>query len=183
MRNVLDYSADVVEPEKVERPPSQRENGFFEGLNIFAKVFFVLLVVGLVVLFIWVISEQMSKPADKKVGNLMDEAAVDELEENLPQAELLTPLQKAIAAGDYNLAVRILFLSYLKELIVKGHIEWRQDKTNGEYLAELRGKEIFDDFSRLTLVFERVWYGKASISRDGYDRIERQFQTAINRIQ
>ncbi len=182
LRAVLDYSTDLVEKPDKPAPAKEESSGFFEGLNAAAKVFFILFLIGLIVLFIWIIAEQFSKPSDKKVTTLFDEAHVDQLEENLPEADLLSPLEQALAAGDYNLAVRLLFLSYLKELILKGRIEWRQDKTNGEYLSELRGTDNFDEFARLTLVFERVWYGKATLSRAQYDQIAQQFKIATSRI-
>ena len=178
LRTALDYSADVPKEDGREKPADHESTGFFEGLNTVAKIFFVLFLIGLLALFSWLIADQFSTPSDKKVPKLPHEATVDQLEENLPKADLRSAMERALNDGDYNLAVRLLFLNYLKTLIANGLIEWRQDKTNGAYLAELNGKEPFETFSKLTLVFERVWYGKAPLTAKEYGHIEKLFKNA-----
>lgn len=182
MRVALDYSADVVQKPPVEDENKDNSKGFFEGLNTVAKVFFILFIIGLLVLFIWAIAEQFSKPSNKKVNSSIDALTVDELEDRLLDVDLKSPLDMAIAAGNYNLAVRLLFLALLQKCQIAKVIEWRKDKTNGEYLAELRSKKQFDDFSRLTLVFERVWYGNAKLSQEEFSRIEILFKNAIKAV-
>jgi hypothetical protein len=109
----------------------------------------------------------------------VSQAEIDEIEENLHKAELLDPIQRAIAAGDYPMAVRLYYLSMLKELSVRNYILWKRDKTNGAYLRELAGSPLFPTVQEVTLVFERVWYGKVELTRTDFDQLEIKLKKAV----
>ena len=123
-------------------------------------------------------NESLFSPRDKKLKSVN---AIDlkEIEENLEDVELEDPIQQAIAAGNYPLAVRLYYLAILKDLSLNKKIKWKKDKTNGEYLRELAGTNIFEEFQKITLVFERIWYGKMELSQADFQKVEKLFLKLI----
>lgn len=85
-------------------------------------------------------------------------------------------LQQAVAASDYRLAIRLLFLQSLKILADGGIIHWHINKTNEQYLKEVDKQIWKDDFKVLTQLFEFAWYGEATITRNQFDEVNRAFQ-------
>ncbi|MBX0290742.1 DUF4129 domain-containing protein [Hymenobacter sp. HSC-4F20] len=77
-------------------------------------------------------------------------------------------LAEAEAAGNYRLAVRLGYLLSLRHLTERGLIRWQPDKTNHEYLHELRGTPWFTEFQELTRQFEYVWYGETLLTAPAY---------------
>ena len=65
----------------------------------------------------------------------------------------------AIESKQYKLAVRYLFLNSLKLLSEKGLIELKNNKTNYQYLSEIKNNQIADVFRNTTSSFEWIWYG------------------------
>ncbi|PKM79804.1 MAG: hypothetical protein CVU89_16425 [Firmicutes bacterium HGW-Firmicutes-14] len=72
-------------------------------------------------------------------------------------------------AGDYRNAVRHLYLSLLLFMDKRSLISFRQSKTNGEYLRELRTVSgDTDGFAVMSNFFERKWYGMEQCGIDDY---------------
>lgn len=103
-------------------------------------------------------------------------ATLAQIEENIHEADLRHHIQKAIAEEQYPLAIRLYYLSILKELSILGAISWKRDKTNRDYLAEMRGHDLSERFSIATLAFERIWYADIALTRAEFQRIEPIFQ-------
>ncbi len=91
---------------------------------------------------------------------------------------------KAHNARDYKLAIRLYFLDLLKKLNENGMIEWTKDKTNRDYLSELFSKQYyFNEVRRLTLAYERVWYGEHVPTEEGYHELRSEFRTIQQKFQ
>ena len=78
--------------------------------------------------------------------------------------------------------MRLYYLAVLKELSLKELIKWKKDKTNGEYLRELAGSRLFGTVQEVTLIFERVWYGKTAVQEEDFLQMEAKFKKAIGLI-
>ncbi|RYZ61829.1 MAG: DUF4129 domain-containing protein [Chitinophagaceae bacterium] len=86
-------------------------------------------------------------------------------------------IAKAESAGNYRFAVRLWYLWLLKELSEKELIEYRQGRTNHDYVMQLRNRTIGNDFSRLTRNFEYTWYGQFALSAEAYATLRNDFVT------
>lgn len=64
----------------------------------------------------------------------------------------------------------------LKDLSDKKLIDYHKDKTNSEYLFELKNETQKDQFSYLLYVYNYIWYGEFAINK-------REFQLAENKYQ
>lgn len=91
-------------------------------------------------------------------------------------------IQEAIANENYKNAIRLSYLKLLKNLTDKDLITWKVDKTNTEYLSELKYHEFYAPFKKTTLVFEYVWYGDFTITKQHFDDTLLVFKTMNSKI-
>ncbi|MCI5080139.1 MAG: hypothetical protein MRY78_00525 [Saprospiraceae bacterium] len=108
--------------------------------------------------------------------------AVEKAEENIEQADTRSLLQKAIDQKAYNLAIRLYFLSVLKELSQQKIINWKKDKTNRDYQRELYNSPFLHDFRQLCLIFDHSWYGQRNITASVFQQLEPEFKSFLSQI-
>ena len=84
-------------------------------------------------------------------------------------------LRNAIRAGNYRLAVRYLYLQSLHRLSEKKFIEINANKTNYEYVMEVRRHKFANEFASLTLQYEYVWYGEYPVDENLFEQIQGGF--------
>ncbi|MEO6453775.1 MAG: DUF4129 domain-containing protein [Ginsengibacter sp.] len=92
-------------------------------------------------------------------------------------------IEKAINVGNFRLAIRLQYLHALKILSDKGYIDWRINKTNTDYIAEIKHKSFNDVFTRLTFNFEYTWYGEKQVSSEEFTEVRHQFQQFNKQVQ
>ncbi|MCF8246319.1 MAG: DUF4129 domain-containing protein [Saprospiraceae bacterium] len=185
LKEGIDYSgpkkpAKKASKKKVEKEMDLPSSGI-KGLGPILKILAIILLVGALVLLIVKMAggENLFGPRNSKIKPAVSQAEIDQIEENLHEAELDDPIQRAIAARDFPMAVRLYYLAVLKELALKNHIRWKRDKTNGEYLREMAGSPLFGTVQEVTLAFERVWYGKVELTRPDFDQLEIKLKKAV----
>ncbi len=100
----------------------------------------------------------------------------------LSSTDLAALLQEEISAGNYNKAVRILFLQTIQQLAQQGFISLHQEKTNSDFIHEITDSGIRDQFRELTRIYEFLWYGNQAVDQSYFDRIASQFHLFNNRI-
>ncbi|MET0392506.1 MAG: DUF4129 domain-containing protein [Chitinophagaceae bacterium] len=84
---------------------------------------------------------------------------------------------KAAAAGDYRLAVRLLFLLLLRRLADKNLIRYTPESTNFDYLLQVQAAPWYRQFFRVTRHYEYVWYGRFDINPEQFKTIRNDFTT------
>jgi hypothetical protein len=95
--------------------------------------------------------------------------------EHIDQISFEEEIEDALGRKDYRLAVRLQYLKTLKMLSDAGRIKWALDKTNAEYVNEVRDLELKEQFKHLTRQFEYVWYGSFPIDAAGFSKISENF--------
>jgi len=100
----------------------------------------------------------------------------DETLENIHEINFDEQIEKAIAALNYRLAVRLLYLKCLKQLSDASLIKWQPEKTNSSYVTELSNSMQGTTFKILTRSFEYIWYGDFVIDAPVFKNIHSQFQ-------
>lgn len=101
--------------------------------------------------------------------------AYTELDENIHQIDFEKDIEAAAAAGNYKLAVRLLYLHALKQLSDSNLIDWQPNKTNQAYVEELNNNPAQGPFKNITRQFEYVWYGDFAVTGSGYSHISKLF--------
>lgn len=103
-------------------------------------------------------------------------------EEDLANMDLDALINLEISKKSYKLAVRYLFLKTLKIMTEKGIIEWKFNKTNKDFLVEVKNKKYFETFKDITKTFEYVWYGNFTMSTSEFEHTNRKFYELFKQI-
>ena len=101
----------------------------------------------------------------------------EELHENIHEINFQESIAAFERTKDYRSAVRYQFLFVLKKLSDKKLIIWNPEKTNKDYVAELKAPNLKNEFSNLSYIFDYVWYGEFSIDEQSYAKFKEQYQS------
>lgn len=107
---------------------------------------------------------------------------LDEADADPRGLDLDALIAEAVAAHDYRRAVRLSYLRVLRRLAERGLIDWRTDKTNHDYVAELGASPLRPAFARLTAAFEYAWYGDFPVDAATFARVHDDFDALIRRV-
>jgi hypothetical protein len=107
---------------------------------------------------------------------------VPEEEEVTAASDVDRLIANAVAAGNFRLAIRYWYLKTLHLLNGKNMISMAQDKTNYQYVNELRDPALRNDFASVTLTYEYAWYGEFEVDRDLYGKIETGFSAFVKKV-
>lgn len=99
----------------------------------------------------------------------------DVMNENIHEIDYKAELARLVSEGKYRLAVRLLYLQSLKKLSDNHVIDWRPEKTNYNYLAEINQPELRAEFARLTHQFDYIWYGDFPVDKIKFEPINQTF--------
>jgi len=134
--------------------------------------------IGLVVIFVlFVIYKLLSSDLSNMFSRESKETMLpyNESLENIHEITFDEEIEKALAARNYKLAVRLLYLSSLKQLNDAQLIHWQIEKTNSVYLEELTNVDQRQSFSVLTRQFEYIWYGNFPVDGQSFTNIQTLF--------
>ncbi len=92
-----------------------------------------------------------------------------DLEENIHEINFPQTILQLEQQHDYRSAIRYHFLFALKKLSDKNLIQWNPEKTNRDYLRELKNENLREDFRRIAYVYDYIWYGE-------FDTEEKEYQ-------
>jgi len=168
----LEYPIPETKP-PLEAPAIQPDN---EATH--SSTFFIILIsIAIITLLIFLLLKNQTPPNPA----LAPEAKVDiaHIEENWQESDLHDFIRQAVEQGDYAVATRLYYLAAIKQLIFTKKIKWQKDKTNGQYLSELRDTPLFEPFRELTHAFEAVWYGQKTISETGFAQLASRFESFL----
>lgn len=107
----------------------------------------------------------------------------EEMPEDIFAINYQKEIDKAAAQGNYRLAVRLMYLRLLKNMSEKNVINYKQDKTNLDYLMQLSSTKYYNDFFRITRHYEYSWYGKFEVSSQAYQLINKEVLQFENQLQ
>ena len=84
-------------------------------------------------------------------------------------------IDRSVEAGNYRLAVRLMFLRLLKHLSDRNIIQYKPGNTNLDYLTQMQTGTMYGEFFRLTRNYEYCWYGQFEIDREKFEVIKKDF--------
>ncbi len=111
----------------------------------------------------------------RKKNKLLSENEEESLEELQDVSEYDSLIADAETTRNFNRAIRFLFLKTLKTVSDKGFVSFAIEKTNQEYLKEIRQSPHFKEFEILTRSYEYVWYGKHEVYENQYLQLKEAF--------
>ena len=136
---------------------------------------------GFTVAIIMFLSNSNIRLFRKKV-NVFEDEKQDEETDDIFEINYRDRIDKAVREGNYRLAVRLMFLQMLKTMSGKNIIQYKQDRTNFDYLLQLRNTKHYHDFSKLTRNYEYTWYGNFPVNEEAWRLIKNEFEKFNNTI-
>jgi len=91
-------------------------------------------------------------------------------------------IEKAITNKNYRFAVRLMYLQLLKNLSEKNIINYKQERTNFDYLLQLSSTSYYHDFFRVTRNYEYSWYGHFDVNAGIFDIIRSDFENFERKV-
>jgi hypothetical protein len=105
------------------------------------------------------------------------------VEENIKQVDFDKRINSALKEKNYRLATRYLYLKSLKSLANKKTIEWHFDKTNSDYINEIKDVKLKALFKRVSYIYDYVWYGEFPIDEASFNKNNDDFNQLIKTAQ
>jgi hypothetical protein len=156
-----------------QEKPARRVD--LNGTSFFNSIFGIILwivAIGLFAYLVYRLFLSNSAVFSKNRRNISSDVTMAE-EEDTGDPDVL--LRNAIRAGNYRLAVRYLYLQVLDKLAERKVIEINSNKTNYEYVLEVRKHKFANEFASLTLKYEYVWYGEYPVDGKLFEQIQSSF--------
>lgn len=153
-----------------EREPSP---GVFDSAGLKAVYWGIAIVVVL-----WLLWSIFNGKGSLFARNKSKPVEVEEtVEEDIKGTHLEQLIERAIRAKDYRMAIRYMYLHTLELLGEKQLILLAPQKTNYQYVRELTGKPYLEEFSKLTMQYEYVWYGEFKLDDKQFGKVHEGFKT------
>lgn len=171
-----------VEKER-KKPKAKEQPSFFLwlfGQRWFGIAMWTIVIAGFVGVIVWFLLASDVRLFRKKPVPIANQE--DDIDEDIFEINYEMAISKAIAVGDYRLAVRLMYLQLLKELSQRTLIQYKQGRTNSEYMSQLFGTVHYPLFSRLTRQFEYVWYGKFPVSPAAFEAAQKDHANLKSRF-
>jgi hypothetical protein len=168
---------EIQEEESVIEPSERFDIGdwlesiFLSGL---AKIIVIVVVIILLCFLIIQLTRARMKSAKIKVTTASVEIP-ENIDEDVSETDLERYLRLALEKSDFKTAVRILYLMTIQRLNELEVIRWKKDKTNRDYLNEMRQRSDYRHFRELTLMYEVVWYGDRGVEPNEFDAVRKAF--------
>ena len=175
----------VERTEPIQEPSNTRPEGPLEPDNVVANILKVLayVIVGVMFLIIayLIIKNYIGFSSDKKME--VEPLDIDNIED-IRAVDFDSQIQKAEDAGDYKTAIRMYYLKGLQIMAERNIIQWQIQKTNQDYLREIRKsrKPLSERWRQLTYAFDYVWYGDLDLGGDQYPTLKTSFQQILQSI-
>lgn len=123
------------------------------------------------------------QPRSRKIKTNKNLITIENIEENIHDSDIDDFIQKAINEKKYPLAIRLYYLAIIKELSIHKLIKWKRDKTNKDYIREMRPSNLFSSFREVTRIFERVWYGNNQLEEKDFKNLKPKFKQLIDEVE
>lgn len=146
-------------------------------INILATVI-ILLVIYLIVKSIlneegqWV----FGKSTTKKI------ISHEDIERNLRYIDFEKLIKDTLKSGDNRLAIRYYYLWILKKMSEKSIIDWNQEKTNSDYLYEIKSDVLRKDFEYVSYLYNYIWYGEFEIDNATFEHALQALEKTLKSI-
>jgi hypothetical protein len=135
--------------------------------------YFIYILIGFAVLLIIIQLLRLGNVFSRRKGKI--KLNYQEIEEDINEMKFEDLIRDALQKGNYRYAIRLHYLRTLKDLSDRNLIKWKPEKTNLEYMREMRRHQHGDAFEQLTDIFDWVWYGEFEVNESNYRTLQEPF--------
>ena len=172
------YANKAPKRQKIEAAPAVKP---FYLENWFKTLLWIIIIGSFITVLVWFLIASDVRLFRKKPKPL-EEQIDTALSEDIFAINYEQELQKAIANNNFRLGVRLLYLHILRIFADNGILQYKMEKTNSDYLAQLYNTTYYRNFFRLTRNFEYVWYGKFDISAEAFQMIQQDYKNLKEQV-
>ncbi len=141
------------------------------ALAVFLRILpYILLALLLFLLVRFFINVNSSAPANSNSKSPF--VGLSEEEHIIKNEDIQVLIQKAVKEKNYRLAIRYYYLYILQLMSAQEVIDWQLQKTNHDYEKEIKKPDLKKAFTKITLLYDYVWYGDFSIDESQYQKAE-----------
>ena len=106
----------------------------------------------------------------------------DEIEKNLHLVDFEKLIRQSIQSDEKRLTIRYYYLWLLKKMSEKQIIEWDVEKTNSDYLYEIKSEQFKKDFAYLSYLYNYIWYGEFELDETTFEKAKKAFEKSIQSV-
>jgi hypothetical protein len=117
-----------------------------------------------------------------KNKNISDGILISEINEDINKLDIVDLIKNAKTDKNWRLAIRYYYLNLLKALSNKEIIIWEINKTNKDYINELKTNNYYEKFKELSYIYNYVWYGNFNIDESSFIEISLKFDLVLQNI-
>ncbi|WP_395075841.1 DUF4129 domain-containing protein [Flavobacterium sp.] len=150
-------------------------------VEVLMKVLAILVVIFVIYL---IVKSIMNKEGQWIFGKNSDKKIIDytEIEKNIHAVDFEKLIKNTLKSGEKRLSIRYYYLWLLKKMSAKEIIIWDIEKTNSDYLYEIKNQTQKDEFAYLSYLYNYIWYGEFDIDDAAFTKAKNSFEKAIQAI-
>jgi hypothetical protein len=114
--------------------------------------------------------------------NKQSKPVIENDEGGIEDENLDEKIHKAVHDKQHRLAVRFMYLKALRLLNDQLLIRFHAQSTNYEYVKQMSGHKMGEEFRFLTRIYDYVWYGEFALNEDQFRVVHNNFQQFYNAV-
>ncbi|WP_431158520.1 DUF4129 domain-containing protein [Winogradskyella poriferorum] len=108
--------------------------------------------------------------------------SITEEEQIIKNEDIPALIRDAIQQKNYRLAIRYYYLLSLKYLTENETINWEPQKTNEDYIKEIKTNDLKARFKNITRIYDYVWYGEFGVDALKFETLKVSFENLNNTL-
>ena len=102
--------------------------------------------------------------------------------EIIKNQDIQSLIDQALQDKNYRLAVRYYYLLTLQKLSGQELIDWQVQKTDHDYIYEIENTQLRHSFSRVTDMYDYIWYGNFEVDEFAFAKAQSAFNTVNTQL-
>ncbi|MGK4567626.1 DUF4129 domain-containing protein [Flavobacterium sp. 3HN19-14] len=146
---------------------------------------FTILAIAIIIFMIYLIVKAILNKEGKWVfGRNSDKKIIryDDIEKNLHLVDFEKLIKETLQSGEKRLTIRYYYLWLLKIFSEKEIIEWDVEKTNSDYLYEIKNAKLKHNFGYLSHIYNYIWYGEFEVDDATFEKTRAIFEQTIKSV-
>lgn len=160
--------------------------GLSDGVSSEAVDWTINIVATLIVLFViyLIVKSILNKEGQWIFGKSTTKKIIshDDIERNLKYIDFEKLIKDTLKSGDKRLAIRYYYLWILKKMSEKSIIEWNPEKTNSDYLYEIKSEALKKDFGYVSYLYNYIWYGEFELDEATFNNALQSLEKTLKSI-
>ncbi|MFD2826129.1 DUF4129 domain-containing protein [Leeuwenhoekiella polynyae] len=144
-------------------------------LGFLVKALPYLLIAGVLVFLIWLFL-RIDLGSSPLKNTELNKVILSDEQDIIETHDIESLIAQALHENNYRLAVRFYYLLVLQKLSKKDIIDWQVQKTNADYVYEIKSEGLRKDFTKLTRIYDFIWYGNFDVNETDFLKAEKEFK-------